>query len=204
MNKRPLLVGVTGGIGAGKSVVCKIFSQLEIPVYDADSRAKWLMGNDITLVRDIQAQFGAESYDASNKLNREYLAKYVFSDAGAREKLNNLVHPKVGQDFDHWVKANLNSPYLIKEAALLFESGAYQALDEVIAVTAGKDIRIERVLMRDTQRSKKQIMAIIESQMSENQRKKMAGHLIRNDGTQLVIPQVLSLHQKFTNQSAAR
>ena len=201
MNKRPLLVGVTGGIGAGKSVICKIFNQLGVPAYDADSRAKWLMNNDSHLIKEIRATFGANSYNIDGTLNREYLAKNVFNNPKALEKLNALVHPQVRKDFDQWVTKNSKNAYLIKEAALLFESGAAQALDEIIVVTADKETRIERVLLRDPHRSKDQVLAIMENQMSETQRKKRADHLVQNDDDQLVIPQVLSLHQKFKSQS---
>ena len=196
MNK-PLLVGLTGGIGSGKTTVSKIFISLGIPVYYADDRAKWLMANDALLKEEIQNTFGKESYDEEGKLNRAYLAEQVFPDQQRLAQLNALVHPAVGRDFAAWVADNSHQPYLLKEAALIFEAGSYKALDKVIVVTSPKEERIRRVLLRDMQRSREQVLAIIDKQLSENERKRRADYLIDNSGKVLVIPQVMGLDQKL-------
>ncbi|GAB5528524.1 MAG: hypothetical protein Roseis3KO_03010 [Roseivirga sp.] len=150
---KPLLVGLTGGIGSGKTTVSKVFLSLGVPVYYADDRGKWLMLHDEQLRAQVIQHFGAESYQGQ-ELNRAYLAQRVFSDDDELQKLNALVHPAVGRDFAAWVSTHQNHPYLIKEAALIFEGGSYKQLDRVINVSATREMRLQRVLLRDLQRSK--------------------------------------------------
>ena len=194
---KPLLVGLTGGIGSGKTTVSKIFVSLGIPVYYADDRGKWLMNHDATLKAQVVAQFGEESYTAESSLNRAYLAERVFADEAQLARLNALVHPAVGRDFAAWVEAHSESSYLIKEAALIFEAGSYKQLDKVITVSAPKEERIRRVLLRDVQRSRQQVEDIIGKQLSENERKRRADYQIDNSGRALVIPQVLEVDKKL-------
>ena len=201
MANKPLLIGVTGGIGAGKSIICKIFQSLNIPVYNADNRAKWLMVNDQLLINNIKNEFGAEAYMQDNSLNRVFLSKEVFANEERRQQLNDLVHPKVGEDFTIWIKKKHDYPYLIKEAALLFETGTYKELDKTINVDAPVSLRKTRVFSRDPHRKAEDIDAIMSSQFSDQQRKKMADHTIINDDRHLVIPQILSLHKKFLDIS---
>lgn len=196
MNK-PLLVGITGGIGSGKTTVSKVFKSLGVPVYYADDRAKQLMVQDDALVIDIKALFGEESYDREGQLNRTYLAQRVFSDAQELEKLNALVHPAVGRDFANWVADHNTHPYLLKEAALIFEAGSYKQLDKVMVVTAPREERVKRVLLRDIHRSREQVLAIMEKQLSEGERKRRADFIIDNSGKVMVIPQVVGLDQKL-------
>ncbi len=197
MSNDPLLIGITGGIGAGKSIVCRVFNAIGTPSYDADSRAKWLMNNDQSLRQQIISSFGEESYTEDGKLNRAYLAETVFNDEQQLKQMNALVHPAVGADFKVWVKEHRNFPYLIKEAALLFESGSFKQLDKVINVYAPEGLRIKRVLLRDQHRSKKDVQAIISNQFPEKQKISLADYKITNDDQQLVIPQVLALHKQF-------
>ncbi len=194
---KPVLIGLTGGIGSGKTTVSKVFKSLGVPVYYADDRAKWLMANDEQLKGEIQEAFGAESYDDEGNLNRGYLAERVFPDQKQLSQLNALVHPAVGRDFAAWVNEHRAQPYLLKEAALIFEAGSYKSLDKVIVVTSPKEERIKRVLLRDMQRSREQVLAIIDKQLSENERKRRADYLIDNSGKVLVIPQVMGLDQKL-------
>ncbi|MEO9965077.1 MAG: dephospho-CoA kinase [Reichenbachiella sp.] len=188
-------VGITGGIGSGKTTVCEIFKILGIPVYQADDRAKFLMQNDPNLVSQITAAFGAESYIES-QLNRPYLAKMVFSDPNQTAKINALVHPAVSKDFQSWVSVQ-RAPYVIKEAALMIESGSYKQLDKLITVTASMAIRIQRIQKRDPQRSMSEIKAIIDKQVSEEKRMELSDLVVNNDGQSLLIPQVLELHEKM-------
>ena len=195
--KSPLLVGITGGIGAGKSIVCKIFQALGTPIYDADSRAKWLMNYDASLKEKIVNLFGPMSY-IDGQLNRELIGKNAFGNPELLAQLNGLVHPAVAKDFEEFVKTNSTKKYVLKEAALLIETGSYRALDHLIVITAPLDIRIERVQTRDTHRSKADIESIISKQLSDDERIQKADTVINNDGNSLLIPQVLKLHEQFS------
>lgn len=195
--KKALRIGVTGGIGSGKSLVCKIFQHLGAPVYDADSRAKMLMVSDAVLVNQIKKEFGEQSYRASGELNRDYLSKTVFNNREQLEKLNHLVHPRVAADSENWFVRNKDFPYVVKEAALLFESGSYKQLDRMIVVTAPEELRIKRVLVRDKNRTAEEIKKIIDNQMPEKEKMAMADFIIHNDESELLIPQVLKLHERF-------
>ena len=194
MNK-PLLIGITGGIGSGKTTVSRVFKTLGVPVYYADDHAKRLMVQNQTLTGDIKALFGEESYDSEGRLNRAYLTQRVFSDARELEKLNALVHPAVGRDFANWVANHDDHPYLLKEAALIFETGSNKLLDKVVVVTAPVEERVKRVLLRDIHRSREQVLAIMEQQLSE--RKSKADFIIDNSGKVMVIPQVIALDQNL-------
>ncbi|WP_026953043.1 dephospho-CoA kinase [Algoriphagus mannitolivorans] len=201
MNKpSPLKIGITGGIGSGKSTVCKIFEILGIPVYYADDRAKWLMANDPDLKASIQSEFGIESYSETGELNRQYLAEKVFSNSEAVSKINALVHPCVGRDFESWVKQQ-STPYVLKEAALIFESGGEKKLDGVINVSSPLKIRVARVLLRDPHRSEEQINHIIDQQMPDEEKNALANYVIKNSENKMLIPQVLAIHQELFEKS---
>ncbi|AWW31289.1 dephospho-CoA kinase [Echinicola strongylocentroti] len=191
---RPLLIGITGGIGAGKSTAAKIFSVLGIPVYSADDRAKWLMVHSLELKQKIQAHFGEESYFDEGGLNRAFLAEKVFSDPEQTKVINGLVHPAVKKDFEQWATSH-QTPYVLKEAALLFESGSYQDLDKVINVSAPVELRMSRIMARDAHRSKEQVVSIMERQMSDSEKNKLADFVISNEENQALIPQVLQIHK---------
>jgi dephospho-CoA kinase len=195
---KPLQIGITGGIGSGKSLVCKIFNMLGAPTYDADSRAKMVMTTDGILVDAIKKEFGVLSYDAKGVLNREYLANRVFNQPDKLKHLNELVHPRVALDYEHWVGSQADVKYVLKEAALLFESGSYQSLDKIIVVTAPETLRVQRVLVRDPHRSIEQTKEIIRNQLAEEEKIKRADYVIANDETTLLIPQVLKLHLQFS------
>jgi dephospho-CoA kinase len=197
MTSGPLQIGITGGIGSGKSLVTKIFSVMGIPVYDADSHAKELMTTDGILVSGIKKEFGDLSYHSNGALNREYLSHHVFADEKKLKVLNALVHPRVAVDYDKWVKLQVEAPYVLKEAALLFEAASHKVLDKIIVVYAPLEMRIQRVMKRDTQRSVEQIKAIVEKQMPEDEKVKRADYIVVNDETQLVTSQVIALHEKF-------
>lgn len=190
MNK-PFLVGITGGIGSGKSLICRIFSILNIPVYDADTRAKWLMVHDPDLVNGILTIFGQQAYKGG-ELNRNYIATQTFHDKYLTERLNSLVHPAVGKDFADWA-GQQESNYVIKEAALLIESGSYKSLDFLVNVEAPASLRKERVLKRDAHRDPQQVEDIMLRQLSDKERREKADYTLRNDGEHMVIPQVLEL-----------
>lgn len=194
---KPLQIGITGGIGSGKSLVCKIFNALGVPSYDADSRAKMVMTTDGILVEAIKKEFGVLSYDAKGTLNRQHLANTVFNQPDKLKRLNQLVHPRVALDYQQWIQSQANVKYVLKEAALLFESGSYQTLNKIIVVTAPETLRVQRVLIRDPHRSAEQTKEIIRNQMAEEEKIKKADYVITNDETTLLIPQVLRLHTEF-------
>lgn len=200
MSKTKILkVGITGGIGSGKSIICRVFASLGVPIYDADSRARWIMNNHPILKKEVMAEFGAEAYDHNGQLNRPYMAELVFNDSNKVKALNAMVHPKVGQDFIDWATNYPNAPYLLKEAALMFESGSSKALDYVITVFAPKNVRIRRVLKRDPQRSEAQVKAIFGKQLAEEEKIQRADFVVYNDDQQMVLPQVIKLHKQFLN-----
>jgi len=194
-----LRIGITGGIGSGKSVVARVFAALGVPIYDSDSRAKHVMAHDLVLRTQLQQAFGAEAYDAAGQLNRPYLAKVAFNDAAQLARLNALVHPRVGEDFATWsaAQAAAGQPYILKEAALLYESGAYKGLDAIVTVFAPAEVRAARVLRRDSHRSAADVQAIMDKQLSEEEKLARAEHVVYNDDSQLVLPQVLALDAKF-------
>jgi dephospho-CoA kinase len=192
----PRQIGITGGIGAGKSTVTRIFAALRVPVYDADSRAKWLMNSDPVLKAGITQAFGPEAYTPAG-LNRNYLAATVFNDPDKVALLNRLVHPRVGDDYAAWVQGHAGFPYVLKEAALLFESGSYQSLDRVIAVSAPPALRTRRVLQRDPHRTEADVAAIVARQMDEAEKRARADYVVHNDEKTLLIPQVLELDRAF-------
>ncbi|MGH2552759.1 MAG: dephospho-CoA kinase [Chitinophagaceae bacterium] len=190
-----LRIGLTGGIGSGKSVVAKIFETLAIPVYYADDAAKRLMNTNAAVKASIIKKFGENSY-ISGELNRKHLASIVFNDVKKLELLNALTHPATIHDAEEWIK-NQQSSYIIKEAALLFESGANKNLDHVIGIYAPLHLRISRVMARDGI-TEEEIMKRINRQMDEEKKMKLCDFIITNNEEELVIPQVLELHKKFS------
>jgi dephospho-CoA kinase len=194
--KLPLQIGITGGIGSGKSLICKIFQTLGAPVYDADSRAKNLMTTDGILIEQIQKEFGNLAYYSDGALNRKHIGEQAFKDPKKLEKLNGLIHPRVAIDYARWMKEQ-TKPYVLKEAALLFEAGSYRELDKIIVVTAPEELKVKRVLKRDAGRTEEGIRDIMKNQMPELDKIQKADFLIVNDENTLVIPQVLELHQRF-------
>ena len=198
-----LKIGITGGIGTGKSMVSRIFALLNIPVYDSDLRAKQVMAHNPQLKHELIAAFGPETFNEQG-LNRTRLAAIVFPEPEKLTKLNSLVHPHVKQDFINWSEENKNAPYVLKEAALMFETEAYKQVDEMITVFAPLDIRMERLLKRDTHRTETDLKNIIAKQLPEEEKLRRADHVVYNDDSQLVIPQVLKLHEYFLAKAAEK
>ncbi len=195
--QRPLQIGITGGIGSGKSTVCKIFNVLGVPSYDADSRAKAVMTTDGILMTAIEKEFGKLSFKPDGALNREYLSKEVFADEAKLKKLNALVHPRVALDYENWLTTHTDKPYVIKEAALLFETGSYKMLDKVMVVNTPLALRTKRVLARDINRSEEQVKNIMNRQLSDEEKVKRADFIVENDEHHSLIDQVLKLHRQF-------
>jgi dephospho-CoA kinase len=198
-----LKIGLTGGIGSGKSTVARIFEVLGIPVYYADDRAKQLMASDPELIRAITGLFGDGAYDAEGRLNRSWIAQRVFSDPPLLKQLESLVHPAVFADGDRWFEAQSGSPYAIKEAALLFESGGYKALDKVVVVAAPLALRIQRVVSRD-KTTPEEVEARIRRQMPEEEKVRLADFVILNDGEHSLIRQVMAVHEQLLSFSSKK
>jgi dephospho-CoA kinase len=195
-----LRIGITGGIGSGKSTVSRLFAALGVPTYDADTRARWVMENDPLLREQLCDAFGAGTYNSAGLLNRPALARTVFQSPEQLARLNALVHPRVGADFEAWASTQERAghPYVLKEAALLFESGSHQVLDAIIAVSAPLAVRQARVLRRDPHRTVADVDAIMAKQLREEEKIARAHYVVVNDDRQLLLPQVLALHQRFT------
>ncbi|MGZ3755211.1 MAG: dephospho-CoA kinase [Mucilaginibacter sp.] len=191
-----LKVGITGNIGSGKTTVSKLFELLGVPVFYADDVAKSIMVTDDLLIEEIKLAFGNDAYFTDGSLNRKYIAGIVFSDEKQLAKLNSLTHPAVFRAFDQWVAKITDSPYVVKEAALLFESTSYKMCDKSIMVTAPLEMRIARVIKRDGI-SRTEIESRNSRQFTEEKKIELADYIIKNDETELVIPQVLKLHQEF-------
>ncbi len=190
-----LKVGITGGIGSGKTTVCRIFKALGIPVYDADREAKNLMNTHLDLVNAIKAAFGNEAYGADGMLDRQYLASRVFNDEQALAQLNAIVHPVVIQAANDWAAAQ-DAPYTVKEAALMFQSGSYVHNDVNVVVAAPDELRIDRVMQRDAV-TEQQVRARMDKQWAQDEQIEKADYVIWNDGKRMLIPQVLELDRIF-------
>lgn len=196
-----LKIGITGNIGSGKTTVSRLFELLDIPVFYADDHAKQVMVTDELLITGIKQTFGAEAYFANGTLNRKHIAGIVFNNDAELQKLNALVHPAVFRAFDNWVIQHTSTPYVLKEAAILFESGSYKDCNYNIIVTAPTQMRIKRVMLRDgiTQAEAESRNSL---QMPQEEKQQLANFAITNDNTQLVIPQVLALHEQLLKLSS--
>lgn len=190
-------IGITGGIGSGKTTVCTIFENLGIPVYYADDRAKWLMNHDDTLKKAIKALFGEAAYTENDALNRAHLAQIVFNDPQKLEQLNALVHPAVFRDYEQWHAAQQAVPYTLKEAALIYETGGEKELDKVVVVTAPVELRVKRVMERDGL-TREAIEARINQQLPEAEKVEKADFVINNDMGWALMPQILTIHAQLS------
>ncbi len=189
-----LKIGLTGGIGSGKSTVAAIFEKLGIPVYYADLEARRLMNEDAGLRLSIISLFGREAYNGG-VLNRKYISSVVFDNKQKLASLNALVHPVTIRNSEEWIGAQ-SSPYIVREAALIFESGVNKSLDHVIGVSAPEELRVRRVMARDVT-NPEAVRSRIRNQMDEAEKMRLCDFVIVNDETRLVLPQVLVLHEKF-------
>lgn len=196
-----LKIGITGGIGSGKSTVSKIFELLGIPVYYADDRAKDILVRDPELMAQVKQHFGPETYDNNGRLNRKYLGDIVFNSKDKLAILNSLVHPATIRDSDQWASQQ-TTPYVLKEAALLFETESFHHLDKVIAVFAPQPLRVHRVMKRDHM-TRDEVLARIYKQIDETIKMRLSDYVIHNDEQHMVIPQVLALHQELLALAAS-
>ncbi|MCZ2129857.1 MAG: dephospho-CoA kinase [Bacteroidia bacterium] len=190
-----LKVGITGGIGSGKSTVSAVFVSLGIPFYNADARAKWLTEHHPDIVREIIALFGNQAY-AFGSYNRKYIASLVFNDTDKLLQLNQIIHPRVEADYKQFCEEHKDTLYTLKEAAILFESGSYKLLDKTIMVLADKELRIRRVCKRDNI-SREDVLKRMEKQMPDEEKVKLADFVIKNNLQDMIIPQVIELHKQL-------
>jgi dephospho-CoA kinase len=194
--KKILKIGITGGIGSGKTTACHIFETLGIPIYYADDRAKALMVENKDLIKHIKNIFGEAAYLEHGALNRQHIADIAFHNPLKLSELNASVHPAVWLDGEQWHDAQTQVPYTLKEAALLFESGGNRFLDKIITVVAPVETRIERVLLRGGGTMKRSdVEARIAKQLPDEEKVKQSDFVIYNDGSQALIPQILEIHR---------
>ncbi len=192
-----LKIGLTGGIGSGKSLICRIFSILGAPVYDADHEAKRIMREDARLKGQLSEAFGPDVIKEDGP-DRRLLAGIIFNDPGALKLINSLVHPAVLHDFKSWLKKHGDAPYIIKEAAIIFESAMHKYLDTVILITAPEELRMNRVLLRGTE-GEKSIKQRMANQWPDEKKIPLAGLVLVNDNISPVLPVILRLHSEFSN-----
>ena len=192
-----LKIGLTGGIGSGKTVVANIFRQLGVPVYEADAEARRLTESSGEIKSAIREYFGDGFFLKDGSLDRGKLAQLVFVDKEKLSRLNSFIHPVVKKHFSDWLQKQGSRQYIIKEAAILFESGTNLGLDKVISVVAPEEIRIGRVMQRDNS-SEDKIRSVMKNQLSEEERRQRSDFVITNDDKILLIPQILELHKLFS------
>lgn len=186
-------IGLTGNIGSGKTTVSSFFKILDVPVYNSDQRAKWLMSNDFSLKSAISSYFGSEAYSSNNQLNTVFISNIVFNDLQKLNYLNGLVHPLVASDFDKWCISHSKADYVIKEAAVLFKSNSYKSLDKVICVVASDNLRLKRVVERDNM-SESEIRLRMDKQLSQSDLISRCDFVIDNEETILLSTQILKIH----------
>ena len=190
------LVGITGGIGSGKSTISRCLQTMGYHVFNADDQASFALEHDPKVVQRVKALLGNESYDSVGKANRAFIASKVFADSQLLNQLNEVLHPVVKRMFEDWVNDHKGEKVLFKEAAILFESGANKQVDEVIAVVAPESVRLNRVKKRDN-RSEKEILDIMSRQMNQEELVAKCQHVIINDDHTPVMPALLELLQKL-------
>lgn len=195
-----LQIGLTGGIGSGKTTVAQLFELLGIPVYYADDRAKHLMQQDKDVRRQITAQFGEEVYDRDGRLNRKFLAGQVFEDREKLVKLNSIVHPAVGRDFVQWCERQSGAAYVIKEAALIFETHGEKRLDRTILVWAPEEMRVQRVVSRDDVTAEA-VRARMDNQLTDHEKVPRSDFVLVNDGAHSLVRQVTEVHRLLSAMS---
>ncbi len=189
-----IIVGLTGGIGSGKTTVANFFIKLGVPVYIADVEAKKLMNKSKVLQRKIKKLFGEKAY-VKDRLNRPFLASKIFNDESLLKQMNAIVHPKVAKHFKKWSEKQ-NAPYVIKEAAILFENNSYKQCDFIITVIVDKEIRIQRIIERDNT-TKDKVKTIMDNQLNDEDKVKLSDFIIKNNTLKDTENQVLSIHSKI-------
>ena len=193
-------VGVTGGIGTGKSTICKIFGLLQVPVYHSDDKAKLLMVTDRGIISSLTTLLGNDIYLPDGSLNKNKLAAIIFSDSSARQKVNDIVHPRVWLDFDSWSKKfEGKNTYVIQESAILFETNRANTFDYIITTTCSSEEKIERILKRDSC-TREQAGQRILSQIPDDEKAKRSNFVIETGRSILAIDQVINIHEQILKE----
>lgn len=191
-----LKIGITGGIGSGKSYVCNHFASMGVPIYNADTEARNITNTNSIIREKLSILFGHQLYDNNQQLIKEALAKIIFQDKAALERVNSIIHPEVHKHFKQWYEQHQHQAYIIKEAAIMFESGSNKLMDAVVMVYAPLELRVERAMKRDN-RTRQQIMERIANQLDDEKKRKMSDYIIINDQQKMLLPQIIQLHQQF-------
>jgi dephospho-CoA kinase len=191
-------IAITGGIGSGKTFVCAIFKKLGVPVYYADSEAKNLVNEDVELKNKIQFLLGKESY-VGGVYDTKFVAKKVFGNVDLLKKINAIIHPAVAKDYRKWVKKHNADTYILKESALIFELGMQNLFYKTILVTADENLRMKRLVKRDSWRNKSEVEAIFDKQLSDKEKIPKADFILSTNETELLLPQVIKIHEELIN-----
>jgi len=189
-------IGLTGGIGSGKSLARSIFEKLGVPTYDADFEAKELINREKSVISKIKETFGNNIYLENGTIDKKQLSSLIFQDKSKLKAINSIVHPAVKSHFESWCLLNSSAPYIIKEAAILFESGAYKEMDKIVTVVAPEELRIKRVMSRDNA-SEEQIKNRIKNQMSDEEKIIRSNYVVNNDEESLLLPQIIKIHNLY-------
>ena len=192
-------IGITGGMGSGKSFVCSIIENLGYPIFYSDKEAKWLMENNASLIAEIKKIVGNNAY-TNNKINKEEIRKYIFDSAEKRKKLNEIVHPAVAQHFDHWAQQFASNSLIFNESALLIETGSYKRFDKIILITASQDVKIKRLIQRENV-SKEEIRLRMNSQLSDEIKQDHADYIIENNETDFLLPKIFTIIDQLKKDS---
>lgn len=199
-----MIIGLTGGIGSGKTLCAKIFEELGVPVYYSDERAKRIMIENEKVIQAISQLLGQDAYQTNGLLNREYIASKIFSDEALLSQMNGIVHPAVRDDFMAWGAQQLKSnSYIMQESALMYETGSYRLFDKIILVDAPVEIRISRVMKRDST-TRENVLSRMSKQLPSKDKRQKADFIIENDGQQPIIPQVINLHHVIVELLSSR
>lgn len=184
-------IGITGGMGSGKSFVCSIIENLGYPMFYSDKEAKWLMENNASLIAEIKKNVGNNAY-TNNKINKEAIRKYIFNREKNREKLNDIVHPAVYNHFENWTQQFTSNTLIFNESALLIETGSFKRFDKIILITASEELKIKRLIQRENI-TKEEIILRMKSQLSDEEKKVYADYIIENNEKELLLPQIISV-----------
>ncbi|HZG00990.1 MAG TPA: dephospho-CoA kinase [Chitinophagales bacterium] len=195
-----LKVGITGNMGAGKSLVAEVFQTLRIPFFGADEQAIWLTENNPQVKSEITSLFGRQAYTSEGKYNRKFIAEQIFTNPRLLEQLNAIIHPAVFQRFFDWADEQ-DAPYVMKEAAILFESGADKTCDKIVFVSAPEEIRTDRVKKRNPAWSEADIKRRMQTQQPEEAKILKSDYVINNDGEQFLLPQILDIHKRLLEEA---
>ena len=194
---KPIQLGITGGIGSGKSVVCEILKTLGFPVFNSDLESRMLLSNNPKVVKNVKQLLGNAAYLTDGQPDRKYIAEQVFQNGELLNQLNSILHPEVRVAYQSWVASRLHHRLVVKEAAIMFESGAWVDLDHIVAVVAPLPLRINRIMQRD-HKTEAEIMLVVNRQMAENELIQRSNRIIVNDDQQLIMPQILQMLEELS------